>query len=274
MIDRELDEVICIARLAAARVSEVYAAPFRVEMKGPGDPVTIADRDANEIICRALETAFPGDSILAEESVPDSPDEIARLSSKERVWFVDPLDGTREFADKNGEFAVMIGLAEGGRARLGVVLMPVSGEVFAGRIGGGAFIEDRAGARRPPQVSRVQDPKQATMVTSRSHRPAIVGPVEQRLGIPRVIPCGSVGVKIARIVLGQADLYVHGGAGAKRWDTAAPEAILEAAGGRFTDLAGAPIAYATSDLVQRTGILATNGLLHEQVFGVTRSVGE
>ena len=110
--DRELAEVLRIARLASERVSAVYATPFTVELKGPGDPVTRADREANEIICRALEASFPGDAILAEESVPTSADEIARLVAAERVFYVDPLDGTREFADRNGEFATTMDAAE------------------------------------------------------------------------------------------------------------------------------------------------------------------
>ena len=267
--DRELAEVLRIARLASDRVSAIYATPFTVELKGPGDPVTRADREANELICRALEAAFPGDAILAEESVPASADEVARLVAQPRVWFVDPLDGTREFADRNGEFAVMIGLAKKGRAALGVVLMPTLGEALVGVIGGGAFREDAAGIRRPLRVSKVRDPRDATLLVSRSHRPKIIDPVIERLGIHKTMPCGSVGVKVARIAMGEADLYVHGGRGAKRWDACAPEAILTAAGGRFTDIEGDLIDYASSDLMLDNGIVATNGALHDTVLAVT-----
>jgi 3'(2'), 5'-bisphosphate nucleotidase len=266
----ELDEVLRIARVAAARVSAIYATPFTVELKGPNDPVTRADREANEIICEALAASFPGDGIIAEESVPSSEAEIASRVARERVWFVDPLDGTREFADRNGEFAVMIGLAVRGRAALGVVLMPVTGEALAGRVGAECFCEDAAGARRPMRVRDVSDPRDATMVVSRSHRPAIIAPLVERLGIRSVVPCGSVGVKVSRIVFGEADLYVHGGAGAKRWDTCGPEAVLVAAGGRFTDLAGEAIDYSSVDLKVRTGIVATNGALHDAVLAATR----
>lgn len=267
--DREMIEVLRIARLAGARVSAVYETPFTVEMKGPGDPVTRADREANEIICEALAASFPGDAIVAEESAPATEAEAAALVAKERVWFVDPLDGTREFADRNGEFAVMIGLAVRGRAALGVLVLPATGEALCGRIGAGAFREDAAGARSDLTVSDVRDPRQATMVVSRSHRPAIVEPILDRLGIASVFPCGSVGVKVARIAARAADLYVHGGAGAKRWDTCAPEAVLVAAGGRFTDLSGAPIDYASADLHLRRGLVATNGPLHDAVLAVT-----
>jgi 3'(2'), 5'-bisphosphate nucleotidase len=282
MADPELDQVIRIARSAAIRVRAVYATDFLVELKGPGDPVTRADREANEIICAALTAAFPGDAILAEESVPTSRSEIERRASSSRVWFVDPLDGTREFANKNGEFAVMIGLAVSGRAALGVLVLPVTGDVLAGRIGhpgapqsyaSSAFLETVDGRRRALVVSAVADPRRAVLVASRSHRPAILEPLIKELGVADVLPCGSVGVKIARIVLGQADLYVHAGLGAKHWDTCAPEAVLVAAGGRFSDLHGAPIDYASPDLVLRDGICATNGALHDAALAAVARVG-
>ncbi|WP_437279680.1 3'(2'),5'-bisphosphate nucleotidase CysQ [Sorangium sp. So ce375] len=270
--DRELDEIVRIARAAAAIVMDVYATPFAVEMKGPGDPVTRADREANTLICSALEAAFPGEAILAEESVPTG-DELAARLRKERVFFVDPLDGTREFADRNGEFAVMIGLAVRGRAALGVVVMPTTGDALAGRAGEGgfAFLEASDGSRRPLQVSAVSSPADATLIVSRSHRPKELEPLLARLGISKVVPCGSVGVKIARIATGQADLYLHGGGGAKLWDSCAPEAVLLGAGGSFTDLSGAPIDYNGPGLKLGRGIIASNGALQAAVVAAARS---
>jgi 3'(2'), 5'-bisphosphate nucleotidase len=273
MADPEIEEVISIARRAAAHVRAVYATDFAVELKGPGDPVTRADREANDIICGALAASFPDDAIVAEESVPATVAEIERRVRSPRVWFVDPLDGTREFADRNGEFAVMIGLAVQGRAALGVLVLPVTGEAIAGRVGHGAFLEDEQGARRALAVSTVSDPRRATLVASRSHRPAMLEPLIRELGGPRVVACGSVGLKIARIVLGEADLYVHAGLGAKRWDTCAPEAVLVAAGGRFTDLHGAPIDYASADLALRDGLCASNGALHEAALAAVARIG-
>lgn len=262
----EIEDVLAAAREASALVMEVYATPFTVELKGPNDPVTAADRRANTLICDALARRFPGDAIVAEESVPESPDELAALVRTRRVWFVDPLDGTREFADRNGEFSVMIGLAVEGRAALGVVVMPVTGEAFAGALGHPAFVEAADGSRRALAVSRVSAPREATMVVSRSHRaPRFIEAMREALGIERVVPCGSVGVKVAKVARGEADLYVHAGLGAKRWDTCAPEAILAAAGGTFSDLDGAPIDYASPDLMVRNGILASNGALHDEV---------
>ncbi|WP_437690197.1 3'(2'),5'-bisphosphate nucleotidase CysQ family protein [Sorangium sp. So ce176] len=274
--DRELDEIVRIARAAAAVVMDVYATPFTVEMKGPGDPVTRADREANTLICGALEAAFPGEAILAEESVPAA-EELAARFQRERVFFVDPLDGTREFADRNGEFAVMIGLSVRGRAALGVVVMPTTGEALAGRVGGDdggggfAFLEAKDGSRRPLRVSSVSSTADASLIVSRSHRPKELEPLLARLGITRVVPCGSVGVKIARIATAEVDLYLHGGGGAKLWDSCAPEAVLRGAGGRFTDLSGAPIDYAGPGLKLARGIIASNGALQDAVVAAARS---
>jgi 3'(2'), 5'-bisphosphate nucleotidase len=267
-IDSEIEEALRIAKLGAARVSAVYASDFAVELKAPGDPVTQADREASETICANLAASFPGDAVLSEEAVPSSAEELARLTSSRRVWLVDPLDGTREFTQRIGEFAVMIGLAVEGRATLGVVVMPALGETIAGRVGAGAFAEDARGARRSLSVSAVSDPRAATLLVSRSHRPPRIDALIDALGIGRAIPCGSVGVKIARLVLGPGDVYVHDGGGAKLWDACAPEAVLRAAGGRFSDLEGAPIDYAGGgDVVLRRGIVATNGALHDAVLG-------
>jgi 3'(2'), 5'-bisphosphate nucleotidase len=272
--DPELEEVLRIGRAAERHVRSIYGTSYAVEQKAPGDPVTRADREASELICASLATSFPADAVLSEESVPPGPGEVACVVAAPRVWFVDPLDGTREFTQRIGEFAVMIGLAVAGRATLGVVVMPAVGEAIAGRVSASAFVEDAHGARRPLRVGSVSDPARAALMVSRSHRPPFLDPLIARLGIGRVVPCGSVGVKVARLALGAADLYVHDGGGAKLWDSCAPEAVLVAAGGRFTDLRGAPIDYARADLVLREGIVASNGALHERVLAAVAEGGE
>jgi 3'(2'), 5'-bisphosphate nucleotidase len=253
----------------------IHAEGFTVELKGPNDPVTRADRDANALICARLAEQFPDAAIIAEESVPGDRQVIAARVAERRVFFVDPLDGTREFADRRDDFAVMIGLAEGGRARLGVVVIPVTGLGLAGRVGEGglAFREEPDGARAALHPSSVTDPGQATMVVSRSHRPTVADRVRGRLGIARELACGSVGVKVAKVAIAEADLYVHGGAGCKRWDTCAPEAILRGAGGTFTDLDGQLLDYADPDLAVKRGICATNGHLHAAVLAAARPEG-
>jgi 3'(2'), 5'-bisphosphate nucleotidase len=269
MEDKDLEAVLVIAREAAEIVRAVYRTPFAVEMKGPNDPVTRADREANDLICARLAERFPGVAIVAEESAPQTAAEARDLVHNDRVFFVDPLDGTREFADRNPEFAVMIGLAIGGRAALGVVVMPESGDALCGRAHGGApsaFVEGPDGARRPLRVSDVATFSKATMMVSRSHRPRLVEPLTSRLGVHHIVPCGSVGVKVARVATGAAELYVHGGTGVKLWDTCGPEAILVAAGGRFSDLDGEPIDYAYGGLQLENGLVATNAALHDAVI--------
>jgi 3'(2'), 5'-bisphosphate nucleotidase len=270
-VDPELEEVLAIARDAAALIRDVYATPFEVEMKGPGDPVTAADRGANDLICERLEARFPDASIVAEESAPASGDRIADLVRKERIFFVDPLDGTREFAARNGEFAVMIGLVAGGRPTLGVILLPTTGDALVARVGGACFVEDATGRRAPLAVSPERDPASARLMVSRARPPRVLSPIKAALGITRELVCGSVGAKVARVARGEAELYVHGGGGAKRWDTCAPEAVVIAAGGRFTDLDGALIDYGSADLTIRTGIVASNGLFHDRVVDVARA---
>lgn len=269
----ELLEIVAIARRAARVILDVYATAFVVDLKGPNDPVTRADREANDLICGELEARFPGHAIVAEESVPTDPAVLAGLVQSERVFFVDPLDGTREFADRNGEFVVMIGLTIAGRPALGVVVSPTTGQVLAGRVGEGGFLEESGGARRPLLVSTETDPSAARLMVSRSHRPRLAGLLCTSLGITREIPCGSVGLKVARLAVGEAELYAHAGLGAQRWDTCGPEAILVAAGGRFTDLSGQLIDYRDPDLVLRNGILASNGILHDAVLRAVQGAG-
>ena len=125
-----------------------------------------------------------------------------------------------------------------------------------------AFVEDAEGTRTSARVSACERFDQATMMVSRSHRPAIIEPLRTRLGIGQLLPSGSVGVKVARLVDRSADLYVHAGPGLKLWDTCAPEAILVAAGGRVSDLAGAPLRYDEGRLPVNGGFVASNGVLH------------
>lgn len=266
--DPELEAMIAIARVASARAAELYrqhlAGGIAVEEKGPGDPVTAADRELDATIGAALRAQFPDAGVVSEESAPAAA-ELAALLVSDAVFYVDPIDGTRELVAKTGEFAVMIGLAVGGRASAGVVAIPDEELLVAGRVGAGAFSEGPDGARRLVTASAIDSFGAARMLVSRSHTPAIVEPLRRRLGIATVVPCGSVGVKVARIATGQAELYVHAGHGMARWDTCAAEAILVAAGGRMTDLDGQAVDYAAQGGLGR-GIVATNGLLHAGVM--------
>ena len=250
---------------------EVYATDFSVAYKAKADPVTEADTRANAYIVEKLRNAFPQDGIVAEENKDNSD---ALLPG--RCWYVDPLDGTREFVARNGEFSVMLGLAVDGVSTAGVVYQPGTDKLYAGVVGDGAFLEEQ-GARRGLRVSEVAAPSELKLVVSRSHRNRAVAEVVARLGIQHETTSGSVGLKAGLIAEQAADVYVHISNRSSMWDACGPEAILKAAGGRFTDLDGNPYQYGGADMRNRKGILACNAAAYEVVLPVAqeaaRSIG-
>ena len=258
MLERELDEAVSLAREAGRVLLEIYATDFAVRMKGAADPVTEADTRANALIVKALRERFPGDGVVAEESADTS--DGARAG---RCWYVDPLDGTKEFVAKNGEFSVMLGLAIDGAATLGVVYQPVGDRLYAGVVGQGATL-DEAGVRTALRPTDEADPTRLRLVVSRSHRAAEVDALKAALGLTREAASGSVGLKVGLIARRDADLYVHLSDKASVWDTCGPEAILRAAGGRFTDLAGEPLRYDGRVRAAR-GMLACNAAAFDAV---------
>jgi 3'(2'), 5'-bisphosphate nucleotidase len=263
-LDRETEVVLQAVREASALVAEVYATNFSVEYKHAREPVTLADRRSNEVLSKRISDAFPSDGIVAEESVPEDPAELARMLKRERLWLIDPLDGTKEFIARNGEFAIMVGLAVQGRPVLGVVATPDGGDVWVGVTGKGTTRISRDGTRHactPSEVSKLSD---ASLVVSRSHRSQALLDKIEALGAARHVPCGSVGIKASRVACGAADMYVylHVPGGAKIWDGCAPEALVLGAGGAVTNGSGAPINYAAGPLELTGGLVASNGLLH------------
>lgn len=271
MLDREIAEAARIARGAGAILMEVYATEFSVAYKAEADPVTEADTRANAYIVGELRKAFPQDGIVAEENEDNS--DALRPG---RCWYVDPLDGTREFVARNGEFSVMLGLAIDGVSTSGVVYQPVTDKLYSGVVGDGAFLEEQ-GARRELKVSEVAAATELKLVVSRSHRNRAVAEVVSRLGIRQETTSGSVGLKTGLIAERQADFYVHISDRSSMWDACGPEAILKAAGGRFTDLEGNPYRYGGTDMRNRKGILACNAAAYDAVLPVAqeaaRSIG-
>lgn len=257
-----LDVLSEIAREAAALINAVYAKPFEVEYKSPRDPVTLADRQANELICQRLARAFPGVPVVAEESDPAS---FAGYRTAERAFFVDPLDGTREFVKRNGEFVVMIGLLEAGRPVAGVILAPATGIRWVGGVGESAAVVT-ADARTPLSVSATPTLAQARVLSTRSHRSPALERALAALGVRQLDALGSAGLKCAEVAAGTADAYVAPARAGSRWDLCAGEAIIHAAGGKLTDAWGEPIDYRSESLVNERGIVASNGHLHAEIL--------
>ncbi len=262
MLERELEAAAAIAREAGRILLEIYATDFGVAYKGEGrgDPVTEADRRANTHIVARLRAQFPDDSIIAEES-----DNAGAALDAQRIWYVDPLDGTKEFVSKNGEFSVMIGLAVQGRATLGVVFQPSEDKLYRGVVGQGATLE-RAGSTRELRVSTREVGPELRLIVSRSHRSKSIEELVSALHIRHELTSGSVGLKVGQIAEQNADLYVHISDKSSAWDTCGPEAVLLAAGGQFTDLGGERIVYGQRDLRTRRGILACNATVFDAVL--------
>ncbi len=261
--DHELRVALELAREAGAAIMSFYEGPLQIEQKHDAhdrEPVTQADKVANEMIVDGLTMSFPDDGILAEESVDTS-----RRLGKRRVWMVDPLDGTNGFIDGNGDFAVQIGLAEAGEPVVGIVYQPVTGVLYRAVRGAGTWIERPDFDPEKAGVSSVTDPHAMRLAASRSHRSPRMDKVVRALGVKQEVNRGSVGVKVGLIVEQQCDLYVHLSPRTKQWDTCAPELILREAGGELTDLFGSPLLYNVRDVQNRNGLVATNGVAHKQI---------
>ncbi len=268
LLYQELPIVEQLVREAGELVRSFYDTGAAVAWKGANDPVTAADHAANQHLVAGLRRAFPGDGILSEESH----DDLARCQRR-RVWIVDPLDGTKEFIGRIGEFSIMVGLAIEGEAALGVVYQPVADLLYRGAPGLLADVVQR-GVTQPLAVSRVADPAQMRLVASRSHRDPLVGAVCRDLGITQDRPSGSVGLKVGLLATGQCDLYIHPSPGLKEWDTCAPDAILRAAGGAIGDAWGRPLRYNNADVRQRQGLAASNGVVHARIVAATAAAAE
>lgn len=256
--------MFAIARDAAATVARVYHTNFAVDYKGPADPVTEADRLANTLVCARLAAAFgKWAAVVSEEG---DPRDYAAWYEHERVFFVDPLDGTAEFVLRNDQFVVMIGLSEGGRATVGVLVAPASGLSWVGAVGVGAWEIDSDGWKRPITVSSTSSLRSSRMVVSRSRRGPDLDSAIAAIGPARAVTLGSGGLKGAEVASGRADLFVQPRFAGKRWDVCAPEAVVLAAGGQCSDEFGRPFDYRKPTLDNADGLVMSNGRLHDMAI--------
>jgi 3'(2'), 5'-bisphosphate nucleotidase len=235
---RLLDRVEQIALAAGEAIMQVYAGEFEVTQKPDASPVTAADMAANEVILHRLAQLQPALPVLSEESV----EAFSGPDAAGRYWLVDPLDGTKEFIKRNGEFSVNIALIEQGRPVLGVVHAPALGVTWLGAQGVGAFKRDATGVRQPIRVARRAPGTPWRVLGSRSH----LGPKTlawmEALGDYTLTRRGC-SIKLCLVAEGAADLYPRLGP-TSLWDTAAGHAIVDAAGGCIKTPAGEVISYA------------------------------
>jgi 3'(2'), 5'-bisphosphate nucleotidase len=229
-----------IAVRAAAAILEVYDSDFAVDHKDDRSPLTAADLAAHRLIVAALQMLTPDLPVLSEESAHVAWSQRRQWS---RYWLVDPLDGTREFVKRNGEFTVNIALIDAHRPVLGVVQTPVTGELAFAWDGGGAWLAQRGGDARPIRTRARSSP--LVVAGSRSHASDRETDLLARLGAHAKMALGS-SLKFVRIAAAEADLYLRLGP-TSEWDTAAGQCVLEQAGGAVLDFTGTPLRYNARD---------------------------
>lgn len=272
MLKKELETAIALARKAGERILEFYALKIIAEQKigvdNFSEPVTIADRTASKIIVEGLAESFPEDAILSEEETDDAEN---RMIGK-RVWMIDPIDGTQGFINKDGDFGVQIGLTEDSEPILGVVFLPFHNELFYAVKGEGTFLIENDESPKSLRVSAKTDFTEMILAVSRNHLSPKMSQVASNFVVKEVIHRGSVGLKIGLIARQIADLYIHLSPRTKYWDSCAPQIILEEAGGKMTDLFGAPLRYDLHDVQNHNGILASNGAVHDSAVNKLRSL--
>ncbi len=235
-----------------------------VDHGGEG-PVSAADLAVNEWLLDGLRDSFPQANwtLLSEETAKEQLTDGQPLVA-DWLWILDPLDGTKDFLQGTGEYAVHLALVHQQRPVLGVVLIPEAEELWIGAMGHGTWCENRLGARKPVQFSQRTVSNDLILVASRSHRDQRLEHLITALDLGDSHAVGSVGCKVATILRGETDLYISlsGKSAPKDWDMAAPEAVLLAAGGAFTHADGRELTYNTGDVGQAGCLIASHGKTH------------
>lgn len=252
-----LEPVIAIAREAGDAIMQVYRGNIEIQHKADHSPLTEADLAAHQIIEHGLNRLTPQIPVLSEESAAIP---YGIRSGWTRYWLVDPLDGTREFIKRNGEFTVNIALIEEGRPVLGVVYAPAMDVLYYAGSGCGAFKQPHDLAALPIQA-RMLDKASITVAGSRSHANARMQGFLRNLSAPELISLGS-SLKICLVAEGKADVYPRLGL-TSEWDTAAAQCVLEQAGGRLVDRSNVALEYNTKDSLLNPEFFACGATPHD-----------
>ncbi|MBD2201326.1 3'(2'),5'-bisphosphate nucleotidase CysQ [Calothrix sp. FACHB-1219] len=270
---KDLSEILAIARQVGWGAADILKSYYHGTIKDANlavqykqnEPVTAADIATSQYILETLQAALGNEDFayISEETY-----KAQQIKSNSTwVWIIDPLDGTRDFIEKTGEYAIHIALVKERRPVLAVVVIPEAQKLYFATAGGGTFVETNNGAI-PLRMSLEGNKKSLedlTLVVSRSHRNPKLNYLLDNLPCKNQKAIGSIGCKIAAIVEQQADIYISlsGKSAPKDWDIAAPELILAEAGGKFTHFDGSPLQYNTDDINQWGGLLASNGQYHQ-----------
>ena len=250
-----LENLMDAVVLAGEKIREIYETDFEVKKKEDDSPITKADLESNKIHRATLEkTGIP---ILSEESDDDK----SRLDS-EKVWIVDPLDGTQDFVNKTGEFTILVGLVENHIPVMGLVYLPIKKILYLAEREMGAFCYD---LQKWEQISvrEVIDLKNCLALVSRHHLSGKEKEILDHLEITNTSTIGST-LKVMEISSGRADIYLTTTNKMSQWDTCASNCIISEAGGRMTDISGNELFYNTEAVKHENGLLVTNGFVHEK----------
>jgi 3'(2'), 5'-bisphosphate nucleotidase len=268
MQPRELEIALDAARQASRYLVQEYER-FQAIPDAPASISTDADRQSQEIILQAIRRACPDDALCAEETTPTLQ---GGSQTGPRLWIVDPIDGTRGFARKNGEFSVMIAFVSEGRIVVGVVAQPAVGKVTYGFAGGGCWrldSDDSTPVRC--RVTDVAEPRRCTLTQSRSRDPTRRSKWVDVIEPARIVESYSAGIKLALIARGDADVYLNSYEAFHDWDIAAGHILVTEAGGQVTGIGGQTLAYGLPGAWQRHGLLATNCRLHDATLKIIAS---
>jgi 3'(2'), 5'-bisphosphate nucleotidase len=265
MHERELEIALDAAHAASQLLLREYEA-FQVIPDAPANITTDADRQSQEIILQTIRRAFPDDALCAEEATTTLQDATHRGA---RLWIVDPIDGTRGFARKNGEFSVMIGYVENGQIAVGVVAQPAVQRLTYAVQGQGCWRLDGS-ATKPTrcQVTAVDTLRLCTLTQSRSREPNRRSKWVDALMPAKIVESYSAGIKLALVARGEADIYLNTYEAFHDWDICAGHILVLEAGGRVTGTDGQTLKYGLSGAWQKHGLLATNGPLHPLALDV------
>ncbi|MDA3833454.1 MAG: 3'(2'),5'-bisphosphate nucleotidase CysQ [Spirochaetales bacterium] len=239
-------EIVCkIAKAAGEAIMRIYGEDdFAIEMKADNSPLTAADKASHEVIVAGLQKYWPDIPILSEEG-EDIPYEERK--NWQRFWLVDPIDGTKEFIKRNGEFTVNIALIEGQSPVAGVVYVPAQEKLYWGEVAKGAWLQQGTDEPKPIRVRKPDLEKGLTVVMSRSHPSPELEAYLKTLKVADAVSVGS-SLKLCVVAEGKADLYPRLGP-TMEWDTAAGQSVVECAGGMVYTAEGMPLRYGKESLL-------------------------
>jgi 3'(2'), 5'-bisphosphate nucleotidase len=268
----DLNNLTAIARQVAWGGIDILRAYYRGEINqgnleiqdSQKGPVTAADLATNHYILEQLESQLGTEKFgyLSEETYTGN-----QSLTEDFVWIIDPLDGTRDFIDKTGEYAIHLALTHQGYPLLAVVAIPEAEAIYFAIKNQGTYRENRGGNLEKITVSLRKNPEEMSLVASRTHRDQRLQNLLERLPFKECLSVGSVGCKVVTILNQKADVYISlsGTSAPKDWDFAAPELILTEAGGKFTYFDTTPLKYNQGDVKKWGAIMASNGHCHDEL---------